>query len=116
MVLTFLGGFDAGQMLATYIGYWLMGAALLSAGMVASILTNSATVAYILGVILCAIPVMVDRIAPGSRLLQGLSVQEQFRDFGLGMLPLGGMLYFLSLTIFMLYLNMVLVPPSSVSG
>jgi ABC-2 type transport system permease protein len=109
VVLTFLGGFDAGQMLATYIGYWLMGAALLSAGMVASILTSSATVAYILGVILCAIPVMIDRIAPGNRLLQGLSVQEQFRDFGLGMLPLSGILYFLSLTVFMLYLNMVLV-------
>lgn len=109
VVLHFLGGFDFGLMLSTYIGYWVMGAALIACGMVASVLTNSATVAYILGAILCAVPVFIDRIAPTSRLLQGLSVQEQARDFGLGMVPLGGLLYFASLTAFMLYLNLVFV-------
>jgi ABC-2 type transport system permease protein len=109
VVLQFLGGFDLGQIVATYIGYWVTGAALLACGMVASVLTNSVTVGYILGALLCAIPVFIDTLRPSSRLLQGLSVQSQFRDFGMGMLPLGGLLFFLSLTVFMLYLNLVLV-------
>jgi len=109
VVLQFLGGFDLGQIVATYIGYWVTGAALLACGMVASVLTSSVTVAYILGALLCAIPVFIDMLRPSNRLLQGLSVQSQFRDFGMGMLPLGSLLFFLSLTGFMLYLNLVLV-------
>ncbi|MFM8583928.1 MAG: Gldg family protein, partial [Planctomycetaceae bacterium] len=109
VVLQFLGGFDLGQIVATYIGYWVTGAALLACGMVASVLSNSVTVAYIVGALLCAIPVFIDTLRPSSRLLQGLSVQSQFRDFGMGLLPLGGLLFFLSLTVFMLYINLVLV-------
>jgi ABC-2 type transport system permease protein len=116
IVLLFLGEPDLGLMFTTYFGYWITGAALVSAGMVASILTNSATVAYVLGALICAIPVFIDKLAPASRLLQGLSVSEQFRDFGLGMIPLGGLLYFVSLTGVMLYLNLVLISRRHWSG
>jgi ABC-2 type transport system permease protein len=109
IVLVFLGDPDPGLMFTTYFGYWVVGAALLSAGMVASILTNSATVAYVLGSLICAIPVFIDALAPSSRLVQGLSVSAQFRDFGLGMIPMGGLLYFVSLTGLMLYLNLILI-------
>lgn len=109
VVLMWLGKPDFGLLFTTYFGYWLSGAALLSAGMVASILTNSPTVAYVLGAAICAVPVFIDWLAPSSRLLQGLSVAEQLKDFGLGMVPLGGLLYFVSLTAFMLYLNLVLI-------
>lgn len=109
VVLFSLGKPDIGLMLTTYFGYWIIGAALLSAGMVASILTPSATVAYVLGSLLCAIPVFIDRIAPASQLLQGLSISEQFRDFGLGMIPLGGVLYFTLFIALMLYINLVLI-------
>lgn len=116
IVLVFLGDPDLGLMFTTYFGYWITGAALVSAGMVASILTNSATVAYVLGALICAIPVFIDKLAPASRLLQGLSVSEQFRDFGLGMIPLGGLLYFVSLTGIMLYVNLVLISRRHWSG
>lgn len=109
IVLQVLGNPDLGLMFTTYLGYWVSGAALLSCGMVASIMTNSATVAYVLGALLCALPVFIEKISPGSRFLQGLSVSEQLRDFGLGMIPLGGLLYFLSLTALMLYINLVLI-------
>lgn len=116
IVLSILGSPDWGLMLTTYFGYWITGAAMLSAGMVASILTNSPTVAYVLGSLICAIPVFIDKLAPGNRLIQGLSVSEQFRDFGLGMVPLGGLLYFVSLTALMLYLNLVLISRRHWSG
>src|SRR5262245_57835721 len=116
IVLLFLGNPDLGLMFTTYFGYWITGAALLSAGMVASILTSSDTVGYVLGSFICAGPVFIDKRAPANRLLQGLSVSEQFRDFGLGMIPMGGLLYFLSLTGVMLYLNLVLISRRHWSG
>lgn len=109
MVLSRLGNPDYWLLAATYFGYWIAGAALLSAGMVASVLTSSTTVAYVLGTLICAVPVFIDQLAFGNRLVQGLSVSEQFREFGLGLIPLGSVLYFLSLTAWMLYINLVLV-------
>ncbi|MFW6171749.1 MAG: Gldg family protein, partial [Planctomycetota bacterium] len=111
-VLAFLGNPDWGLICTTYFGYWLAGAALLSAGMVASILTTSMTVAFVLGVIVCGIPVFIEYIGGllGFRtFFQSLSLQEQFRDFGMGVIPLSALFYFVGFTVFMLYLNLVLM-------
>lgn len=110
--LAYIGNPDWGLIATTYLGYWLAGAALLSAGMVASTLTSSVTVAFVLGAVICAIPVFVGYawyLWPDSDLIRNLSLQQQFRDFGMGMVPLTGLLYFVSLIVFMLYLNAVLI-------
>src|SRR5260370_11752672 len=62
------------------------------------------------------VPAVVDKVVPVSRLFQGLSVGEQFRDFSLGMIRLGGLLYFLSLTVLFLYLNLVFISRRHWSG
>jgi ABC-2 type transport system permease protein len=109
IVLRFIGNPDLGVAFATYLGYWFAGAALLSAGMLGSVLTNSTTVAFVLGVAICAIPVFIGSLAPGSDLLRGLSVREQLHDFELGVIPLSGVIYFVAFTAFMLYLNLVMI-------
>ena len=105
-----------GLLITTYLGYWLAGASLLSVGMFASALTSSATVAFVLGVVICSIPVFIGDLSSGSQLLRSLSLDEQFREFALGTIPLVGLLYFVSLTAFMLYLNMVVISKRHWSG
>lgn len=116
VVLWSLGVPDAGLMAANYLGFWFAGAALLSCGMVASALTNSATVAYVLGILISSVPVSIGSINSYWPLLTSLSVPAQFRDFGQGVVPLSGVLYFLSLTVFMLYVNLVLLNRRHWSG
>jgi len=139
VVLEFLGDPDWGLLFTTYFGYWIAGSAMLSAGMLASVLTNTTTVAFILGVLISGIPVffayvgrlieIVINLLEGigilkllgitdsssvqlsnvRQLFSGLSLQEQLRDFSLGVIPVSGVLYFVAFTILMLYLNLVFI-------
>ena len=114
IVLLILGSPDMGLLFATYTGYWLMGAALVALGMLASQFTANLTVAYILGALLCAVPVFVEHAGNlfGGvlrRLLESLSFVEQFRDFSDGVIPLSGKLYFLGFAAAMLYLNVAVL-------
>jgi ABC-2 type transport system permease protein len=112
--LAFLGRPDFGVMLGTFLGYGFLGAALLPIGMVASLLTSSVTVAFILGALFCAVPVFLGR----SRLvlpeglagaLSSLGVESAFADFASGVLSLSAVVTFAALAAVMLYLNLVLL-------
>lgn len=54
IVLAYLGDPDPGLMVSTYLGYWMMGALFCAIGLVASMFTTNATVAFILGALGCA--------------------------------------------------------------
>ncbi len=113
-ILYKLGPPDFGVLIANYFGYWLIGALLIAIGMTASMLSSNSTVAFILGALFCSAPIFARLIGSptaGStrRFIEGLSISEQVRDFGNGVIPLPSVAYFLSLTVVMLYLNMVLL-------
>ncbi|MBL8819161.1 MAG: Gldg family protein [Planctomyces sp.] len=126
LVLSFLGEPDIGLLFSSYFGYWLSGAALLSVGMLASALTNSATVAFVLGVVFCCLPVFI-HVVPGvlewilsqsgstSNLyafrtsIESLALNNQLHDFSLGVIPFSSICYFGFLTTLMLYLNLVVI-------
>ena len=108
-VLGYYADPDWGLLATTFFGYFVSGAALLSAGMFASVLTSSTTVAFVVGAVICAVPVFIGKIATGNEFVQQLSLSEQFREFGMGTVPLGGLLYFISLTVLMLYLNLIFI-------
>jgi ABC-2 type transport system permease protein len=126
VILYWLGAPDFGALVSSYVGYWLAGAALLTAGMLASSLTNSSTVAFVLGVVFCCVPVMLYYVTNVVEWIYGLfgtsaelyelrnrlasmSLQEQLQDFSRGVLPLPGIAWFAFFAAVMLYLNLVVI-------
>ena len=85
-----LGQPDGGLFVGTYIGYWFVGLAMLSIGMVASFLTSNLTVGFILGMIFnlpLALFGVADWIVKNPYLAQAIkrwSAAEQFADFQRG--------------------------------
>ena len=114
VILAWLGQPDLGLMFSTYLGYWLTGASLLAVGMVASLLTANATVAFILGALFCGFFVFISRVeaifgATLSGLIRQIGVRPHFRPFGDGVIPVTSMFYFAALTAVMLYVNVLLL-------
>jgi len=112
LVLFWLGSPDLGLMFSNYLGYWLMGSAMIAVGMLASLLTSNATIAFILGAALCSLFTFGESAAALSETLGGLlgsvGVFDSFNDFARGVVSLSGLLYFVSLTALILYLNVLL--------
>jgi len=109
-----LGEVDTGLFFSNYFGYWLIGLAMIAIGMVASFLTNNLTVGFILGALFnapLAFAASADAILGRgySREIKAFSLSERFDDFGRGVISLSGVGYFLLLTIFGLYLCMILI-------
>jgi ABC-2 type transport system permease protein len=114
LVLAYCGSPDLSQLFATYLGYWVAGAALLAAGMFASVLTSSATVAFILGVLFTAIPIALewvglDRMFNNQGVRESVSVPGNLQPFTIGIVPFGGLVYFIAVAAFFLYLNSVMI-------
>ncbi len=107
--LAMLGTPDWGIVASTYLGYWLAGLALLSVGMFASSLTDSPTVAFVLGAVLCAVPVLVGSYFHGTVWAERFGFDWYLQDFNSGLVTFPGVLYFVALMVLMLYLNLVVI-------
>ncbi len=114
LVLVSLGRPDPGLLLANYVGYWLLGAALIPLGLVASSLTSNTTVSFILGTAFCAATVLAEKLValmlgPASRLARGLGLPSHFETTALGVISLADILFFVLMAAAMLYINTVMV-------
>ena len=113
-VLFYLGSPDLGLMFSNYLGFWLAGAALIAVGMLASLLTPNATIAFITGALFCA-ALMLATTGAGAfsesleRLLRALVMGTHFQDFAKGIVSLTAVLYFAGVTVFFLYLNVLIL-------
>lgn len=113
-VLFWLGNPDIGLMLANYLGYFLIGAAFISVGMVASLLSRNVTIAFILGAIFCAVLVYIGAIfgvfgRNVEMTMRSVAVFDHFGDFSRGVVSFSGLIYFLSIIGTMLYVNVTLL-------
>lgn len=124
LVLMFLskGQVDTGLFFANYFGYWFIGLAMLAIGMIASFLTHNLTVGFILGALFnapLAFASMADVIVRDKaygRLVRMFSIQEQFDNFGRGVISFAPIAFFCLVLSLGLYFCMVLIGRRHWSG
>ena len=109
------GDLDSGLLFSTYLGYWFVGVAMLSIGMVASFLTNNLTVGFIFGVVFNA-PLAFfsnsDVIVSNSQLVSVLfewSLLQRFAPFGRGLISFPSIFYFLGIAVIGIYMSLILI-------
>ncbi len=116
VLLAMTGGqLDNLLLFSTYLGYWFMGIAMISLGMVASFLTNNLTVGFIFGVAINA-PLAffsnADVIFSNNKWIQWLyewSLLQRFEPFGRGLVSASSICYFLGLVVIGVYLSLILI-------
>ncbi len=107
LVLFWLGSPDPGLMIGNYLGYWLIGAAMVAVGMLASQLTANATIAFVVGSLFCSFLAFTPYVA--GQFFSPLGVWNYFSDFARGVVSLSGLLYFASVGSLMVYLNVLMI-------
>lgn len=110
-----LGDLDTGLICSTYLGYWLVGLAMLAIGMVASFLTRNLTVGFILGAAFNAplvfamyADVIIQRMSI-SQLVSRWSMAAKLDDLGRGVISSSSVVYFVMIICLGLYISMVLI-------
>ncbi|QEG40114.1 Gldg family protein [Roseimaritima ulvae] len=109
------GQVDTGLIFTTYLGYWFVGLAMLSIGMIASFLTGNLTVGFILGALFnapLAFASLSGSLLPSGWLastLEAAGIATPFDDFGRGVVSTSSVLYFILVTCVALYICMVLI-------
>lgn len=124
ITVNYLGNPDNGVILCGYIGSWLMAGAYLGISSVASALTRSQVVSFIISVVICLFlllcgfpPVinMLERIAVSDtwrwivELIASFSIITHFDGFGRGVIDHRDLLYFISVIVFGLYTTGVVI-------
>jgi ABC-2 type transport system permease protein len=116
------GELDIGLFFANYLGYWMIGAAMIAVGMVASFLTNNLTIGFILGALFNAPLVFAGSASAifSSRewttWVSDFSLGSMFENFSRGVLSLASIAFFVLVAVFGIYLCMVLVGRRHWSG
>ncbi len=111
LVLTWLGNPDFGQLFANYVGFWLLGVMLVAVTTIGSQLTNSATIACLISLLLCAVVLGLSYLLEffGAARAMVFSPIGQFREFASGNLPVSGLLLFGGLTVTFFQLGLALL-------
>ena len=117
-----LGDLDTGLFVTTYVGYWMIGLAMLAVGMIASFLTNNLTVGFILGALLnlpLVAAMWADTIIPTSGLVLLVKMLSYFtasEEFSRGVISLRAVAYFLLIVVIGIYVSMILIGRRHWSG
>lgn len=114
VIMSFFGTVSAAQIVSTYLGFVLMGAAFIAIGIFASSLTENQIVAVVVGFVILLVMWMVGPIgtyAGGilATVLTWLSLPVKFSNFTSGILDLSSIVYFLSFTGLFIFLTIRMI-------
>ena len=106
--ISFLGDLDWGVVIASYIGSLLLGAAYVAIGLFASSLTRNQIIACIVGMVICAMLAIIDKMLfffpqPILDMVVYLSSAIHFANIAKGIVDSRDILYFLSIVFIGLY-------------
>jgi ABC-2 type transport system permease protein len=106
--ISFLGNLDWGPVIGGYIGAILLGAAFSAIGLFASSLTRNQIIAFIIGMAICFILTLIDKMLfflPKNLLgfFGYLGADFHFRNISKGIIDSRDILYFLSLSFISIY-------------
>jgi len=110
LLLTRIGNPDVGVMLSGYLGFVLLGGALLAIGVFASSVTQNQVVAAVLGMgitlLLWLSGALTDFVGGALRsVVQYLPIFDHYYDFVRGIVDTRHIIYYLSLVVFFLFLS-----------
>lgn len=111
VTVSMLGDLDWGPVIGAYLGALLLGAALLALGLWISALTAHQIVALLLTVVAVFLFVWglgylaIEAGGTAGRVLEGLSFSSRYSALGRGVVDLRDVLFFVTFTMFFLYLN-----------
>ena len=120
ITVNYLGDPDNGVVLASYLGSLLMAGAFLAIGSCISALTRNQVIAFVvsgvvcLGFVLSGFPLVLDfvsAIAPAIVVdtVRSFSFLTHFQAIGKGVLQAGDIVYFVSLIVFWLFVNALVI-------
>lgn len=99
VLLMIFGKPDVGVILSGYIGLFLLGAAILGLGLIATSVSKSQLVAAILGVSMAVLAYIInwlsDMFTGASKILNAVSITAYFSDFTKGMIDIQNVIFFL---------------------
>jgi ABC-2 type transport system permease protein len=106
--ISFLGDLDWGVVVGSYIGSLLLGAAFAAIGLLASSLTRNQIIACIVGMAICAVLAIIDKMLfffpqPILNVVAYLSASIHFENIAKGIVDSRDVLYFLSIMFLGLY-------------
>lgn len=106
--ISFLGDLDWGVVVGSYIGSLLLGAAFAAIGLLASSLTRNQIIACIVGMAICAVLAIIDKMLfffpqPILNVVAYLSASIHFENIAKGIIDSRDVLYFLSIMFLGLY-------------
>lgn len=109
LILTMYGSLSFKAIACTYVGFFLMGAAMLSVGMFVSSLTESQPLAAGITFVLLLLNFLASSLATylpaGGDLISSLSLFDRLDDFVYGLFDLNSILFYLSTIVFFVFLT-----------
>ncbi len=104
-ILGFLGKPEVGEIIGSYLGLLLMGAAFVSIGVFSSSLSKNQIVAFIVGFLICFVFFMLDKIlrlipAYFVSLFEYLSIDSHFNNLSRGVIDSRDVIYYVSICTF----------------
>lgn len=111
MSVAMIGALDWGPVIGGYVGLLLLAGALIAVGLFASSLTENQIVAFIIGVTLCFMFYMLDKVTfflpeQLGAIFQYLSVDYHFRNIARGVIDTRDVLFYLGMMVIGLFLTM----------